>query len=83
MRTLETVLEDALSLPPAARSQLIRHLIDSLDDPAADEPDAEDAWAEVIARRIADLDAGRASTVDGKAAIAAAREDLARRRKNG
>lgn len=39
--------------------------------------DAEDARAEIVSRRIAELEAGRASVVVAKAAIARARERLA------
>lgn len=79
MATADSILNDALSLPPAERGRIIQRLIESLDD-GADETDTEDAWAEVIARRLADLDAGRAKVIDGKAAIAEARQELARRR---
>jgi putative addiction module component (TIGR02574 family) len=77
---LESILNDALALPANERGRLIQRLIESLDD-GQDETDSEDAWAEVIARRIADLDAGRAKVVDAKAAIAAARQALAERRR--
>lgn len=79
MATLDSILNDALALPTADRGRLIQRLIESLDDGEA-EAGAEDEWAELIARRIADLDAGTARTIDGKAAIARAREELARRR---
>lgn len=79
MATVDSILNDALSLPPAERGHIIQRLIESLDD-GADEVDTEDAWAEVIARRLADLDAGRAKVIDGKAAIAEARQELAKRR---
>lgn len=79
MATADSILNEALSLPAVERGRLIQRLIESLDD-GADEADTQDAWADVIARRIADLDAGRAKVIDGKAAIAAARQELARRR---
>lgn len=79
MTKLELILNDALALPVVERGRLVQRLIESLDD-GQQEADTEDAWAELIARRIADLDAGRAKVVDAKAAIAAARQDLARRR---
>lgn len=79
MATPDSILNDALALPAADRGRLIQRLIESLED-WEEEADAEDQWAELIARRIADLDAGKARTTDGKAAIAKAREELARRR---
>jgi len=79
MASLDSILNDALMLPTADRGRLIQRLIESLDD-GDDEPDAQDAWAEVIARRLEDLDAGRAKVIDGRAAIAKARQELARRR---
>lgn len=81
MTKLESLLHDALRLPADERGVLVRRLIESLDEPAEAEDGAEDAWAEVIARRIAELDAGRARVVDAKSAIAAAREEMARRRR--
>lgn len=80
MRTADSVLHDALALDLSSREWLIRRLIESLDDSPA-EADAEEAWAEVIERRVADLDAGRATVIDGKQAIAQARAELARKRR--
>jgi hypothetical protein len=77
--TLDSVLQDALSLPPPARGQIIHRLIESLEG-GEDDPAAEDAWAEVIAKRIADLDSGQAKVIDAKAALARAREELRRQR---
>ncbi|MBX3471164.1 MAG: addiction module protein [Planctomycetes bacterium] len=82
MTKLESLLHDALKLPADERGVLIQRLIESLEGPAGSaDDDAEDVWAEVIARRIADLEAGRARIVDAKSAIGAAREELARRRR--
>ena len=55
------LLEKALKLPVAARAALAGSLIKSLDE-TVDE-DAEAAWAEEIARRVRDLDSGRAKTI--------------------
>ena len=71
------ILNEALKLPPADRGRIIRRLIESFDD-GLDEADADDAWAEVIARRLAELDAGRATVIVGKAAIAEARNRCVR-----
>jgi putative addiction module component (TIGR02574 family) len=53
----EAVLADALKLDPDARAQLAAELLASLDGPA--DPDAEQAWQAEIARRVADLEAGK------------------------
>jgi len=55
------LLEKALSLSEQERADLACSLIDSL-DPSID-PEAEDAWKKEIARRISDLDFGKAKTV--------------------
>ncbi len=55
------ILEDALKLPAEARAALAGSLIESLDE-IVDE-NAEAAWADEIARRVADLDSGRAKTI--------------------
>jgi putative addiction module component (TIGR02574 family) len=55
------LLEKALSLSEQERADLACSLIESL-DPSVD-PGAEDAWNKEIARRLADLDSGKAKTV--------------------
>ena len=55
------LLEKALRLPVEARAALVGSLIESLDE-SVDE-DAEAAWAEEIARRVQDLDSGKAKTI--------------------
>lgn len=79
MSTIDSVLSDALSLPPADRGQLIQRLVESLSN-QDDDPTAEDAWAEVIRTRLAQLDAGTATLIDARSALAKGREDLLRRR---
>ena len=57
---LDTLTREALSLPAAQRAALARTLIHSLDEDT--DPDAaavEAAWDQEIARRIADVEAGR------------------------
>ena len=56
-KATESVLADALKLDPEARAQLASELLASLDGPA--DPDAEQAWQAEIARRVADLEAGK------------------------
>jgi len=57
------LLKRALALTPEERAELAGSLLESL-DAADDDPKAvEAAWSEEIARRIGDLDSGRAKTV--------------------
>ena len=55
------LLEEALKLPVEARAALAGSLIESLEE-TVDE-DAEAAWAEEIARRVRELDSGKAKTI--------------------
>jgi putative addiction module component (TIGR02574 family) len=55
------LLQKALALSEEERADLACSLLDSL-DPTADEG-AAGAWDQEIARRISDLDSGRAKTV--------------------
>ena len=58
------LLKRALSLPVDERAALANTLLDSL-DPANDQTDdsVEEAWDKEVARRMKDLEAGRAVTV--------------------
>jgi putative addiction module component (TIGR02574 family) len=57
------LLKKALALTEEERAELAGSLLESLDD-MQDEPESvEAAWNEEIARRIADLDSGKAKTV--------------------
>lgn len=56
-KAAEAVLADALKLDSESRAQLATELLASLDGPA--DPDAEEAWQAEIARRAADLEAGK------------------------
>lgn len=55
------LLKRALELPADDRAELAGSLIESLDVSA--DPDAEEAWKVEIARRIEDLDSGKAKTI--------------------
>jgi putative addiction module component (TIGR02574 family) len=62
---VDRILDEALRLTPPERAQLLARLIESLEDdeaPIAAE-EWEQAWAEEIRRRIADLEAGRSRTI--------------------
>jgi putative addiction module component (TIGR02574 family) len=54
------LLKRALALPPDERTALVNTLLDSLED--ADES-VQAAWDEEVARRMQDLQAGKAVTV--------------------
>lgn len=57
---LKELEEQALRLPPKERSELAHRLLVSLDGDPEDSPEAiARAWDEEIARRAADMDAGR------------------------
>lgn len=58
---LAEILEKALRLPVEARAALAGSLLESLDH--AGDASVEEAWSLEIARRIEELDIGRAKTV--------------------
>ena len=55
------ILEAALRLPIEARAAIAGSLIESLDEEV--DENVEEAWAEEIARRVQDLDSGKAKTI--------------------
>jgi len=55
------LLQKALSLSEEERADLACSLIDSLD--SSIDPEADEAWNKEIARRIADLDSGKAKAI--------------------
>lgn len=60
------LLKRALALPAAERAALANTLLDTLDtssESASLQESVEDAWDTEVARRIADLKAGKAVTV--------------------
>lgn len=57
--TLETLTEQALSLPSEDRLRLAKELLDSVEPQASQE--VERAWEEQITERIAKIDASTAS----------------------
>ena len=60
-REATEILRDALDLPPEARAALAGSLIVSLEDDV--DENAEQAWAEEIARRVAEVDSGKVDLV--------------------
>lgn len=68
---LERITEEALALPASSRAELAQKLLESLDDPAADEdvPAAEEieqGWAAEAERRCRDLDEGKVQRLPGE-----------------
>jgi putative addiction module component (TIGR02574 family) len=57
------LLKRALALTAEERAKLAGSLLESLDGPPDDPEVVEAAWNEEIARRIEDLDSGKAKTV--------------------
>lgn len=57
----DELLKKALALPIKDRAALAGSLLESLDEVA--DPKVEEAWNAEIARRIADLDSGKAKTI--------------------
>lgn len=54
----DTVLAEALQLPPEERADVAKMLIASLDEP--DDEGVEAAWLEEVERRLQDVDRGTA-----------------------
>ncbi len=76
--TLAEIEAQALQLTPRERSELAHRLIVSLDGPVEDTPEAiAQAWAEEIARRVADMDAGRTRWIPADEAMRRVRERIA------
>ena len=77
-RNPDDVLNDALALPLDARARLAESLLSSLDE-AGEDADAaalEQEWLAEVARRAADIDAGRVRTIPATEVFRAAREEL-------
>ena len=64
----------ASELSEAERAELAFSLIESLDGPA--DPDAEEAWAEEIERRVAQIERGEVQLVPGDQVFANLRRRL-------
>jgi putative addiction module component (TIGR02574 family) len=61
MSSKQNVIAEALRLSEAERLEVAEAVYDSLEGPA--DADAEQAWSDEIARRVADVDAGRVKLV--------------------
>lgn len=69
---VEVLEVEVLNLPPAERSRLLDRLLASLDPDLA----WEDAWAQEVDRREAEIAAGRASWIPGEEVVARLRAKL-------
>ena len=80
--TPSEIIASALQLPLAEREQVFDALRESLIDesidhgPAEPADEVEAAWSEEIARRIADIDSGRAKTIPAEEAERMIRGDV-------
>jgi len=72
----DTILDTALALPPDERAWLASELIASLDE--GEDIDVEAAWAAEIERRIADVESGKAKTVNWEEARTRIKATLAK-----
>ena len=75
---LKEIEEQAMQLPPKERSELAHRLIVSLDGEPDDTPEAiAKSWDEEIARRVADMEAGRTKWIPADEVMAGLRPKLA------
>ena len=74
---LEELENQALQLSPPERSKLIHRLIVSLDSEPTESPEAiAKAWDEEIARRVADMEAGRTQWIHADEVMARLRTKI-------
>ena len=73
-RTFEDVRNEAMALTPEERGHLAEELLDSVESDEVIEWD--DEYAAEIQRRVAEIDAGTADTVDSDEAVANVRRLL-------
>ena len=70
--SVEVLEVEVLNLPPAERSRLLDRLLASLDP----DPEWEEAWAQEVDRREAEIAAGRATWLPGEEVVARLRAKL-------
>lgn len=70
--TVEALEAEALQLPAAERARLIDRLITSLDV----DPKVEEAWAEEVERRHAQIENGTVSLLPGPETLASLKADF-------
>ena len=80
---VDKLIAQALTLTPIEREALIRRLAISLDGDPEDTPEAiAKAWDDEIARRVAEIDAGRAQLIPSDVVMNEMREIIAKGRKD-
>jgi putative addiction module component (TIGR02574 family) len=80
---LKEIETQALSLTPQERGELIHRLIVSLEGAVDDTPEAiAQAWDEEIARRVADMEAGRTQWIPADEAMKRIREKISAAKAN-
>jgi putative addiction module component (TIGR02574 family) len=62
-REATELLKQALALSAEERAKLAESLLESLEDAREDPATVEAAWNDEVARRIAELDTGKAKTI--------------------
>ena len=70
--TVELLEAEALQLPAAERAQLVEKLIASLDI----DPEIEEAWAQEVERRNAEIENGAVSLLSGPETLAKLRSEF-------
>lgn len=73
--TAEQIIDAAMELPPDARAHVVRRLVEALHDDVIDS-DADDVWADIVNRRIAEIRTGQVEPVPAATALEAARARL-------
>ena len=80
---VDKLIAQALTLTPVEREELIRRLAISLDGEPEDTPEAiAKAWDEEIARRVAEIDAGRTQWILANVVMNNVREIIEKWRKD-
>lgn len=80
--TLEELEAKALKLSIKERSELVRRLLVSLDgEPEGSPEEIAKAWEEEIARRVTEIDAGRAELISGDEVLARVDRTIANHQK--
>lgn len=70
--TVEALEAEALSLPATQRARLVEKLIASLDA----EPDVENAWAQEVEKRHAEIESGAVTLLSGSESLARLRAEF-------
>ena len=74
--SVEELESEVLGLPPGDRARLAQRLLESLDESVEDPVEVERAWDEEIARRVAELEAGKVELIPAEQVFAELRSRL-------